>query len=32
LKLAYKIPVHNWDDAVELLAGNFSRLLKILAD
>lgn len=30
LKLAHKIPVQNWDDAVELLAGNFSKLLKIL--
>jgi len=32
LKLAHKIPVQNWDDAVELLAGKFSCLLKILAD
>lgn len=32
LKLAHKIPVQNWDDAVELLAGDFRRLLKILAD
>jgi hypothetical protein len=31
LKLAHKIPIQNWDDAVELLACNFNRLLKLLA-
>lgn len=32
LKLAHKIPVQNWDNAVELLSDDFSRLLKLLAD
>lgn len=31
LKLAHKIPVQNWGDAVEILTGNFSRLLKLIA-